>query len=121
MSTYDEAAEWAEHDRANGEGGVAVSAAGLNWTPSMTYTDDHGHKRRLTYVQAVCLTSIGRGERMHCSTTSISTRTAFALAEGGLIYLDGLYGDWTINGITPRGEQVAAAYEAKRKSLMKTG
>lgn len=87
----------------------------------MTYIDDHGLKRRLTYVQAVCLNSIGRGERMHSSTTSISTRTAFALAEGGLIYLEGLYGDWTIKGITPLGEQVSAAYEAKRKILMETG
>lgn len=58
---------------------------------------------------------------MHCSVTSTSTRTAFALAEGGLIYLDGLYGGWPINGITPLGEQVSAAYEAKRKSLMETG
>lgn len=80
----------------------------------MTYTDNLGRRRRLTYVQAVCLGSIGPCERKHSSTTSISTRTAFALADGGLIYLNGRYGDWTVKGITPLGEQVLAAYEEKR-------
>jgi hypothetical protein len=84
----------------------------------MTYTDDSGQKRRLTYVQAVCLASIGPGERIHRGVTSISTQTAFALAEGGLIYLDGHYGDWTIDGITPLGERVSAAYEEKRREAM---
>lgn len=69
----------------------------------------------------LCLSSIDRGERVRCSTASISTRIAFALAEGGLIYLEGLYGDWAINGITSLGEQAAVAYEARRKSLMETG
>ena len=83
--------------------------------PSMRYTDVDGNRCTLTYTQAIALVTIGRGERLHCTATSIHYRTALSLAEAGLIHFSGAPGEWEIQGVTDLGERVAEEYEARRK------
>lgn len=86
-------------------------------TPSMRYLDSDGQPRTLTYVQGVSLAGIASmwGNGWHCSQVSIHTRTVWALMEGGLIHVNGHFGDWTIKGITKHGKKVLEAWEKMRE------
>lgn len=85
-------------------------------TPTMRYADDRGNKRTLTYTQYVALAEVAGmwGNGLRHDRTSIKTNTAFALNDAGLIFLDGHYGQWTIQGITELGKRVLADFEVIR-------